>query len=62
MSDMVCEIDAVEIAVNPRMGLFNFSMQSIQHLMQFSISMEKNWIQNFAHAFTYAQYDVEKHL
>jgi hypothetical protein len=42
MSDMVCEIDAVEIAVNPRMGLFNFSMQSIQHLMQFSISMEKN--------------------
>jgi hypothetical protein len=48
--------------VNPRMGLFNFSMQSIQHLMQFSISMEKNWIQNFAHAFTYAQYDVEKHL
>ncbi len=28
--------------------------------MQLSISMEKNWIQNFAHAFTYAQHDVEQ--
>jgi hypothetical protein len=48
--------------VNPRMGLFNFSMQSIHQLMQLSTSMEKNWIQNFAHAFTYAQHDVEQHL
>jgi hypothetical protein len=48
--------------VNPRMGLSNFSMQSIDQLMQLSISMEKDWIQNFAHAFTYAQHDVEKHL
>jgi hypothetical protein len=41
MSDMVCEIDVVEIAVNPRMGLFSYSMQSIHQLMQLSISMEK---------------------
>jgi hypothetical protein len=42
MSDMVCKIDVVEIAVNPRMGLSNFSMQSIDQLMQLSISMEKD--------------------